>query len=499
MNLPRSLRVLIALATLVLALAALLLVLSLSEATLNIQARLDQAPAWLGYAWWSLLGLGGLLFGWVIWRILRPPRPSRPAQEDEDTALPTEEQVQAALARAAELGADTTAAQRELEELRRRREAGLIEVALFGEVSTGKSALVRALLPGAEARSEVVGGTTRELTRYVWSSAAGDRLSLTDMPGTNEADGTLDRLSSDEATRAHIVLYVTEGDLNRQQHATLEALIALRKPLILVLNKSDRYTGGEIGQLSARLAGLISRHPHSALVTVSAATTREALLRQPDGSERLEQRAVAPRVKPLAQALQRMIDDNEAILDRLRDSATFVLVQQYLDEAIAESRRRKADALVDAYAVKAVVGALAAVAPGTDLLIQGYLGTQMVRELAALYDTKVSQLDTELLLKLVQQHVGKARTILLAVAGNALKAFPGLGTLVGGALHAVAYGIVFRTLGQALNTTLATRGEVHPRQTAKLFQEKMSGDLDTSARQLAKLVVAQIGKDRSAG
>jgi GTP-binding protein EngB required for normal cell division len=499
MNLPRSLRILIALAALVLALAALLLVLSLSEATLNIQARLSQAPWWLAYIWWGLLALGGVLFGWVIWRILRPSRPRKPAQADDDGALPTEEQVQAALARAAELGADTTAAQRELDELKRRREAGLIEVALFGEISTGKSALVRALLPGAEARSEVVGGTTRELTRYVWSSIAGDRLSLTDMPGTNEADGTLDRLASDEATRAHIVLYVTEGDLNRQQHATLAALIALRKPLILVLNKSDRYSAAEIEQLSARLGELIARHPHSALVTVSAATTREALRREADGSERVEQRPVAPRVKPLARALQRMIDDNEAILDRLRDSATFVLVHQYLDEAIAESRRRKAEALVDGYAVKAVVGALAAVAPGTDLLIQGYLGTQMVRELAALYDTKVSQLDTELLLKLVQQHVGKARTILLAVAGNALKAFPGLGTLVGGALHAVAYGIVFRTLGQALTTTLATRGEVHPRQTAKLFEEKMGGDLDTSARQLAKLVVAQIGKDRSAG
>ena len=40
-------------------------------------------------------------------------------------------------------------------------------------------------------------------------------------------------------------------------------------------------------------------------------------------------------------------------------------------------------------------------------------------------DTKVGKVDSELLMKLVQQHVGRAHTLILAVAGNALKAFPG--------------------------------------------------------------------------
>ena len=70
------------------------------------------------------------------------------------------------------------------------------------------------------------------------------------------------------------------------------------------------------------------------------------------------------------------------------------------------------------------------------------------------------------------------------------------GTLAGGAMHAVAYGIIFRTLGRALTTTLATRGELHPRQTAKLFEETLGEDLDTSARGLARLVVERARKDR---
>ena len=66
MNLPRSVRVLIAMAVLVLSLAALLLVLTISEATLNIQAHLEDAPTWLKYGWWGLITVAGLLTGWLL-------------------------------------------------------------------------------------------------------------------------------------------------------------------------------------------------------------------------------------------------------------------------------------------------------------------------------------------------------------------------------------------------------------------------------------------------
>jgi GTP-binding protein EngB required for normal cell division len=491
MNLPRSVRILIAMALLVLGLAALLLVLTISEATLNIQARLAEGPVWLRYGWWGLIGLFSLLITWLLWRTLRR-RPSRqPADRQPTAAAPSAEELEAALEEAEGLGADTATIRRELAELERRRGSGEIHVALFGEVSTGKSALVHALLPDVEVKSDVRGGTTRELVRYQWRSPGGDVLQITDMPGTGEADGGLDRLAADEAKRAHIVVYVVDSDINRAQHAALRELLELDKPLVLVLNKTDRYSEQEAELLAGRLRGLVTDRPHAEFVRVSAATHREVVRQLPDGSEQVETRTVAPRVQALSSALQRLVDGNQQILDRLRDSATFVLASQKLDEALAASRKARADQLVDSYAAKAVVGAMAAITPGSDLLIQGWLGTQLVRELGALYDIKIGKLDTELLLGLVQKHVGRAHTLLLAVAGNALKAFPGIGTLAGGALHAIAYGIIFRTLGRALTTTLATRGELHPRQTAKLFEERLGEDLETSARSLAKVVVEQ--------
>ena len=63
-------------------------------------------------------------------------------------------------------------------------------------------------------------------------------------------------------------------------------------------------------------------------------------------------------------------------------------------------------------------------------------------------------------------------------------------------MHAVAYGIIFRTLGRALITTLETRGELRPRQAAKLFEEKLGEDMETSARSLAGVVVDEIRAER---
>lgn len=494
MNLPRSVRVLIALAMLVLGLAALLLVLTISEATLSIQAHLEARPAWISFMWWGALAGGGLVFGWILWRLLRP-RPAKPSPANAAVEVISEQQVEAALEKAEALGADTRGIRQELEELNRRREVGDIHVALFGEVSTGKSALVRALLPGAQAHSDVLGGTTREIVQYRWSSPGGDALIISDMPGTDEAGATLDTIASEEAKRAHIVVYVVDSDLNRRQHAALQELLELGKPLVLVLNKTDRYSAQDAERLAEKMRALLADHDNARFAQVSAATSRQLVRQLPDGSEQTETRMVAPQVEALGKALQRLVDNDPAILDRLRDSATFVLAQQKLDHAMTELRREKADKLVDSYALKAMAGAMAAITPGSDLVIQGWLGTRLVRELAALYDTKPGKVDTELLLKLVQRHVGKAHTLLLAVAGNALKAFPGIGTLAGGALHAVAYGIIFRTLGRALTSTLATRGELHPRQAAKLFEESLGEDLESSARRLARVAVEQVRSD----
>jgi hypothetical protein len=229
-------------------------------------------------------------------------------------------------------------------------------------------------------------------------------------------------------------------------------------------------------------------------VTVQSGGEEVVIRQLPDGSEEQEVRPVPPQVDALLDAIQHVIDTRRDVLDSLRDASVFVLAQRKLEDAMAEERAQRAQEIVADYSRKAVVGGLAAISPGSDLLIQGVLGTRMVRELSDLYNVPVRQADTQLLIELVQKHVGTTKTLLLAIAGNGLKAFPGVGTIAGGLLHAIAYGMIFNTLGKAVALSLQTRGELRPLVASRLFKEQIGVNLESSARRYAKMALEELGK-----
>jgi GTPase Era involved in 16S rRNA processing len=498
-----ALRILMALGISLGILLVLIALLFFTESAFNVWGQLQEAPSWFFYTYVSGflgVGLGG---AWLVWRLLRPRPKRRTTTADDSTKprLPDQRQVEQRLELARDSGIDVAAAERELERLRERRQAGHIYISLFGEISAGKSSLVRALLPDAEGEVSVRGGTTRSIREYHWKSPAGDELVLLDMPGTNEAGGGLDAVARDEALRCHMVLYVCDGDLTRSQYQELRELLTLEKPCILALNKMDRYHPEErelvMDQIRQRLAAAGGGGVE--LVAIQAGGTQEVLRILPDGSEELVVRERKPQVEELRRVIQRQIDRNAAMLESLRDSSVFVLVSRRLEQAEAEQRRVQAEELVNKYSRRAVVGAMAAVTPGTDLLIQGYLGMSLIKELSKLYGVPVRKVDTDLLLELVQKHVGKSTTLVLAIAGNALKAFPGAGTLAGGMIHAVAYGMVFDTLGRAVAASLDSRGELHPVQTATVFKETLGEDIEASARRFVKFASLVQRQDQRTG
>jgi len=495
----KLIRVGLALAVALLTLLLLWALLILTDTAFDVWTRLWEGPTWFFY-----LYAGGFLAisgggGYALWRLLRPrlgrraraERPQVPPQVDR-------EMLEQRLERGEAAGMDIAVVRRELALLQQRKSAGRIHVGFFGEISSGKSSLIKALLPEAEPAVSVVGGTTREVATYNWRSSGGDELVLTDMPGTNEVGAGLDEAARAEAMRAHLVVYVCDGDLSRTQFADLNALLALGKPVIVALNKTDRYRESELELLLARLHERLQAHRGEGrgkegarveLVAVQAGGRREALRMLPDGGEEWVVRELPPQVDELRAALQRHLDEDPEILEKLRDTSVFVLAVQQLDEAELAHRRGRAEGLTRSYSKKAMIGAMAAITPGSDLVIQGYLGVSMVKEMANLYEVPMRRMDTDLLLELVQKRVARSSTIMLAVAGNALKAFPGLGTLAGGITHAAAYGMIFDALGKAVARSLESRGALRPAQAAQVFEEGLSEDLETRARRFARLAL----------
>jgi hypothetical protein len=86
----------------------------------------------------------------------------------------------------------------------------------------------------------------------------------------------------------------------------------------------------------------------------------------------------------------------------------------------------------------------------------------------------------------------------LAVAGNGLKAFPGVGTVAGGLVHAVAYGLIFDALGRSLVQTLKRHGELTPETAAKEFEEGISEHIEAGVRQVARMALSVERKEQAA-
>lgn len=476
---------LLAVLVVVLAVIATSLVLLASESALSLWDRLATAPGWVATALGAmLLALAGAT-GWAVWRLLVPGRSAQRAKGPPPTEETLVERIEAAQAQ----GVDVGEAAAELQQWRARRAGGEVYVALFGDVSVGKSSLIAALVPEAEVRSHVVGGTTQRLTEYTWHSPAGDRLTLVDMPGTNQVGGVLDQTARQEAQRAHVVVYVCDGDLTRTQDAELAALSAMQKPIIVALTKTDRYSDEALALVRQRLAERVADRRGVELVSVQGGGTEQVVRIHPDGHEEMLRRERPADVQALAEALQRRIDASAEAMTTLRDSAVFLLVKQKLDEAELRRRSDDADRLISDYTRKAIVGALAAITPGTDILIQGYFGANLVRELCRLYGVAPREVEVDEFLKLAQGELRTTAAVMLAVIGNGLKAFPGLGTVAGGLMHAVAYGMTFDALGRTLKGVLVTRGELRPYAAVSAFRETLHEDLEHGAGRFIEMAL----------
>ncbi|UXI69329.1 GTPase [Tahibacter amnicola] len=448
---------------------------------------------------WSLQALVGTIVtgfagvtAWAGWRLLRPRRPHRNTVPPPDRAT-----IERRVERLAQLDDTTASFSAELAELDARRQSGECYVAVFGEISAGKSSLIRALAPDADNAVDVLGGTTRQVAHH--RGRLGEReLVLADVPGTQEVDAREhETLARDEALRAHAVVYVCTGDLTRQQDGELRWLHGFGKPLLLALNKVDLLSAAQRDEVRTALDARY-RDVVDAVVPVRAGGVEHLERRLPDGRREQVTREATPDTAALAKALSALVATDADTLEAAREGAVLGHLAERLGAAERSARSVEAYRIVDRYTRRAVVGALAAIAPGTDLIIQGALATGLIRELAALYDVPVKTLDLDAFLEQAGGTLRTTSSIVLAIAGNALKAFPGLGTLSGGVLHAVAYGLIFDSLGCAVVRTLAEHHRLDQAAATDALRELLTGKSAQRLGHIANLALESL-RDATTG
>jgi small GTP-binding protein len=482
------LRLLVSIIILLAAMLVVFIFLLATDTALSVWNYLRLAPAWLQLAYLCMLVLLPLATLVFFWSWFKPKRQVKGETRPKPANF---EQLQDDLLNSQRAGVDIAPALAEIREQRRRKESGEIHIAIFGEVSSGKSSLVKALLPEAEIERDARAGTTQTITQYRWTATSGDQVLVTDLPGFNFDDNSAAR---EETRRAHLVIFLCDSDLSASQAQQLQSLVRMEKPVVLALNKSDRFNESERRQLLQRLMQRSGLPPEN-VVSISAGGKQEVVRLLGEGMERREERERPAQIESLLQAVQRLLDQDRELMESLRDTSILLLASEKLDLARQQHREQQADELVSRYSRRAVIGALAAIAPGSDLVIQGVLATQLLRELSQLYEVPVKEMQIESFLQLAGGKLKNMTAITLAITGNALKAFPGLGTVSGGLVHAVAYGMIFDSLGKAAAATLASRGELRPYPAAVAFEELLNENLESGAVRFAKLV-AQSKKDR---
>ena len=186
---------------------------------------------------------------------------------------------------------------------------GRVEIVIFGEISTGKSALINALVGRDVAEVDVQGGWTKHVRSEKWDTceyrvpgADNSEVILIDTPGINEVGGK-DRAEMAETTarQADLILFVTDSDLNETEFAALVELAAVQKPILMVFNKKDLYEKDDFEKLMTNLQQRVREFIPAEHFVATAADPRkiEYVMEDDKGRESTEWRKPDPDVGEL--------------------------------------------------------------------------------------------------------------------------------------------------------------------------------------------------------
>jgi len=293
--------------------------------------------------------------------------------------------------------------QQELAQLRGMEEklsSGRVEIIVFGEISTGKSAMINALVGRKVAEVNVRGGWTKEVWNILWEEGtckipglSDSSIVLVDTPGLNEVGGD-DRakLSRDVAQRSDLILFVTDSDLNEIEFSALVSLAASNKPIIVILNKIDLYSPDEKEQL----LGILRDRLHAIVTLDNIVTTKadpravEYVIEDAHGRTRSEWRKPAPDVSHLKARILQVLEHDGLALLALNGAMYAADKSDRIVKLRLEMRERQANNTIWSFASFKALAVAANAIPVVDVLSGLAVDISMVVTLAHIYGMEIT-------------------------------------------------------------------------------------------------------------
>jgi small GTP-binding protein len=305
----------------------------------------------------------------------------------------------------------------DLQAMDKKLEEGRVEIVLFGEIDTGKSALINAMVGQAVTEVDVRGGWTKEVWSTAWEGCGyvvpgfmRSEVVLVDTPGINEVDGH-DRaqMAHEAASRADLILFVTDSDLNQSEHSALAALATSHKPMILVLNKVDNYTPRQREHLKealcdSRMRGIVE--PDDIVETAADPLPREYVIEGADGSERREMRKPPVQVEDLKARILEVLDRDGKALLALNGAMYAADKSDRIATLKVGMRDERANTIIWSYAAMKSIGVALNPVPVADVLGGSAVDVTMVVTLAHVYGISLTWVNARRLIESILKAAG---------------------------------------------------------------------------------------------
>ena len=333
-----------------------------------------------------------------------------------------------------------------LDAMLKKLERGELHIAVFGRVSVGKSALANALLGEDAFTVGVLHGTTRDATQRAWREVAGSGVHLIDTPGIDELDGEArEKLAFEVASVGDLVVFVVDGDMTQRELDALKLLARTERPLLVALNKADRYGEDERERLLERLRehvrGIVRAED---VVAVSARPAPQKRIRVgADGVERAELVEQPPDIAALRDRLAVIIEQEGKTLAALNAGLFAGRLSDQVGLRIADERRDLAAKVIRQYCIAKGVAVALNPVPVADLLAAAALDAALVMHLGRVYGLPLTKSEAGSLIAVITAQLAALMGAIWGVhlVASALKGVSaGFSTLVtAGAQGALAW------------------------------------------------------------
>ena len=278
----------------------------------------------------------------------------------------------------------------DIEEFTAKLENGRVEIAAFGEVGSGKSALLNALAGEQIFAVSAEHGSTDKVSKAGFKNT---RLILVDTPGINEAAGELRGKLAEETVRyTDLVLFVADGDLNRVEVDALKELCDLHKPMLLVINKADLLGPAQVKEISESILRKVGHRIGAVDIVFAAAAPRETEreIHKADGNVEIVRYQPKPKIDMLEKRMLEVLDREGKAIIALNASLFATDVSEQISALKQHVRGKEVTRLIYYFMLGKALVVGANPVPVFDVLAGMASDALMVQRIGAIYGTDFS-------------------------------------------------------------------------------------------------------------